>query len=80
MFKLSQKPENRKVGARNTRQQNKYTFKTDNKVGTKYANSPYYKGTKLWNSLDVDVQFSDIYMFKTKIDCTYKTYVKDFIV
>ena len=43
MYKSSKKEGNRVVGARATRQQEKYVFRTDNKIGTKYSNSPYIK-------------------------------------
>ena len=42
MYKLSKNDNNRKIGLRNTRQQEKFIFRTDSKVGTKYSNSPYY--------------------------------------
>ena len=37
------------IPARNTHNANKFVFKTETKIGTKYENSPFYKGTKLWN-------------------------------
>ena len=46
MYKMSKNVENRKIYARNTRQQNKFEFKMDGKIGTKYQNSPFYKGCK----------------------------------
>ena len=33
----------------------KYVFKVETKIGTKYSNSPYYKGTLLWDKLDKDL-------------------------
>ena len=67
MYKLSKNENNRKIGSRNTRQQDKYIIKTDTKVGTKYANSPYHKGTNLWNILTRETQFSEnIFIFKNK--------------
>ena len=81
MYKNSKKEGNRIIGARATRQQEKYVFRTDNKIGTKYSNSPYYKGSKLWNVLDKDVQFSDsIFLFKQHVKKMYKKYIDDFIV
>ena len=65
MYKLSKIEGNRAIGARRTRQQEKYIFRTDSKIGTKYSNSPYYKGSKLWNALEKDVQFADsLFAFK----------------
>ena len=62
-------------------QQEKYNFRIDSKIGTKYSNSLYYKGTKLWDKLNNDVQFSDnIHVFKSKIEGQYNKFVKDFIV
>ena len=52
MYKLSKNVEYRKIGNRNRRQNNKCVFKTDTKIGTKYAMSPFYKGTKLWDTLN----------------------------
>ena len=63
MYKLSKNPENRKIGNRNTRQQEKYIFKTDSKIGTKYSNSPYYKGTKMWDTPVMMSNFLTILMF-----------------
>ena len=75
MYKLSKNVENRKIGNRNTRQNNKYVFKIDTKIGTKYAMSPFYKGTKLWDTLNQEIQFSDnIFNFKTHINNMYKVF------
>ena len=53
----------------------------DRKIGTKYACSPYYKGTKLWDKLTKEEQDSDtIFIFKNHIDKMYNQYVKDFYV
>ena len=38
------------------RNANKFIFKTDFKIGSKCENSPFYKGTKLWNVLNRDTQ------------------------
>ena len=59
MYKMSRDPVNIVVPARNTRMHKKLVFRTDSKIGTKYVNSPYYKGTKLWNSLSKEIQDSD---------------------
>ena len=53
-----------------------FTFKTDSKIGTKYGNSPFYKGTILWNRLGCDVQLSeDRWIFKGILKKMYKQYV-----
>ena len=59
----------------------KYVFRIDSKLGTKYSNSPYYKGTKLWDKLTKEVQMSEtIFDFKKNIDKIYKTFDKHFII
>ena len=56
-------------------------FRLDNKIGTKYANSPYYKGTKLWNTLSKEIQDSEsIYLYKKEIGKVYSKFVKNFYV
>ena len=68
MYKMSKNNGNRKAGNRRTRQYEKYVFRTDSKIGTKYATSPFNKGTKLWDNLSRDIQFSDtIFTFKNHI-------------
>ena len=59
MYKLSKNDTNRKVSLSNTRQQDKYIFRTDAKIGMKYLNNPYCKGTKLWNILTREMHFSE---------------------
>ena len=49
----------RKIPGRETRNANKFTFKSAPKIGTKYGNSPFYRGTILWNKLERDVQLSE---------------------
>ena len=59
----------------------KYVFKIETKIGTKYANSPYYKGRLLWDKLTKEVQESDsIFLFKSAIDKMYNEFDKDMIV
>ena len=45
-----------RVGDRATRQGDKYVFKTDIAIVGPYARSPYYLGSKLWNSLPINIQ------------------------
>ena len=81
MYKLSKDPINIVVPARNTRLHQKLNFRLDNKIGTKYANSPYYKGTKLWNTLSKEIQDSEsIYLYKKEIGKVYSKFVKNFYV
>ena len=42
MYKLAQKGLLRKIAVRATRQQEKYIFKTDTKIGKKYEKFPFY--------------------------------------
>ena len=37
----------------------KIIFKTPTRCSDKYLNSPLYKGTKIWNTLDVNIQQLD---------------------
>ena len=45
-----------RVGDCSTRQGDKYEFKMDIAVVGPYARSPYYLGSKLWNSLPIHIQ------------------------
>ena len=66
----------RKITDRATRQQEKYVFKTDTKIGKKYENSPSYQGTKLWDKLPKETQFAEtIYEFKKRLLPLYNEYV-----
>ena len=48
------------------------------KIGTKYENSPFYMGTKLWNDLTREVQYAENkWVFKTCINKTYKSYTNE---
>ena len=76
MYKLSRKGNLRKVTDRPTRQQEKYVFKTDTKIGKKYEKSPYYQGTLLWDKLPKETQFAEnIFEFKKRIIPLYKEYL-----
>ena len=63
------------VRERVTRNNQKFVFKTETRFGPKYENSPFYRGTVLWNKLQKDVQLSDnVFMFKIGIAKQYKTF------
>ena len=63
------------IHARNTRNANKFVFKTEVKIYSEYENSPFYKGTNLWNVLNQDVQYSgNKWDFKSHINKMYKKY------
>ena len=75
MYSHARKGKSRAITNVNTRSQTKYVFKTEIKIGKKYEKSPFYLGTRLWNSLDKETQESDsIYSFKRKIQGIYKKY------
>ena len=81
MYKISKNNNNVVVPNRLTRRQMKTVFRIDRKIRTKYACSPYYKGTKLWDKLTKEEQDSEtIFIFKNHIDKMYKHYVKDFYI
>ena len=81
MNKLSKNVDNRAIGARRTRQNEKYVFRYDNKIGTKYQKSSFYKGGKLWNLLEKDVQFTEtMFDFKQHVKKLYNTYIDEFHV
>ena len=81
MYKMSRNPENIVVPAQNTRQNQKIVFHFETKIGTKYASSPFYKGSKLWNELSKSEQEMDnIYDFKTCIKKKNATFIRDYYV
>ena len=77
MYIDSRNVDNRKINQRDLRSGNKFIFKVDTKIGTKYQNSPFYKGTILWNDLTPGIQFSrDIFQFKQLVGKKYPVYEK----
>ena len=57
-----------RVFARNTRQGCRYNFRLDNHQSTKYKNSPYFKGTVLWDRLpDTTIGLGSLLEFKREI-------------
>ena len=55
MYLHSKNDANIKDPARQTRTGNNIVFKTATKCNGKYLNSPFYKGTLLWNKLDANI-------------------------
>ena len=56
-------------------------FRVDRKIGTKYSNSPFYKGTILWNELSGDVQKSEtMFVFKQSMNKLDNTFDRNDIV
>ena len=63
------------LAERVTRFNQTFVFKTETRIGVKYQNSPFYKGTLSWNALSKDTQFVDnILLFKTEITKSYRTF------
>ena len=52
--------------ARNTTGENVYSFVRERYNNVKYKNSPYYKGSLLWDSLPVDARSESLLEFKKK--------------
>ena len=71
MYELKQLHLYERIGERATRQGDKYIFQTDVAVSGVYARSPYYIGSKLWNSLTVDIQNA---RSNNKFKCELKTF------
>ena len=77
MYIDSKNMENRKICERDLRSADKYIFKVDRKIGTKYQHSPFYIGTLLWNELNANTQFArDKIHFKQLIGKKYAAYEK----
>ena len=75
MYTYSKEDNVQAINERNTRSANEFIFRTESKIGTKYENSPFYVGTKLWNILSRDVQFADNkWIFKACISKMYLNY------
>ena len=68
MYRKSKDNSLSKVFNRNTRQSNRFTFKTDSFEVTLYKRSPYYIGAKMWNDLPAEyLDLPDIYCFKARL-------------
>ena len=66
-----------KASRRNTRRATRVNFKVPSKISRVYENSPYYIGTKIWETLPDAVQKSDnVFVFKNEISKLYKMYKK----
>ena len=59
MYNHSKLKNVRHIADRITCNDNKFVFKTENRIGTEYETSPFYRGTKLWNKLSNEVQDSE---------------------
>ena len=75
MYLHSRVEENMKKPVRITRAVLKLVFKTASKCSTRYLNSPFYKGTLLWNGLDKDLQrVSNVKQFLKELKKLYTVY------
>ena len=75
MFIQALKGRSREITNVNTRRQAKYVFKLETKMGRKYQKSPFFLGTRLWDSIDKETQDLPCrYAFKRKIESLYKKY------
>ena len=76
MYLHSKNESNVKKTVRVTRAISKVIFKTASRCVNKYLNSPFYKGTILWNNLDVEMQrIGNVKRFVTelkKLDRNYQ--------
>ena len=64
-----------KITANRTRVDAKVVFNIPGKCTTKFLNSPFYKGTQVWNNLPVDVERAvNIDIFSKRIRPLYSTY------
>ena len=65
----------RRVHARNTRAANVYSFVYEKYQNVKYKNSPYYKGSLLWDTLPVETrQCLNIIDFRNSLKRIYRSY------
>ena len=66
---------NMKKPIRTTRAVTKMVFKTASKCSGKYLNSPFYKGTLLWDKLDNDLQrMNNVKQFLQELKKSYTVY------
>ena len=77
MYIDSRDVNNRKPINRVLRSNDKYIFKVDRKIGTKYQHSPHYIDTQLWNELPASTQtMNDLIRFKQLVSLGYRNYEK----
>ena len=75
MYIHSGKEKNGKRSICVTRADNEIVFKTATKCTGKYQNSPFHKGTQMWNVLNEDVQKScNVLRFTTSLKTLYDGY------
>ena len=65
-----------RIPARNTRGARRDQFDVERYNNLKYKNSPFFKGSVLWNQLPLDIAQSDsIFQFKKSLKNRYNKYV-----
>ena len=75
MYLHSKVEVNVKIARRVTRAVTKIVFNTATRCTGKYLNSPFYKGTLIWNSLDVGLQTANnVDIFMNGIKMLYRNY------
>ena len=78
MYMLSRDISYHHVPNRNTRRADKTTFKLPSKISPIYERSPYNKGCKMWDSLEMEIQSREnVFAFKKEIARMYKSYNKN---
>ena len=76
MYKNSRDVTLHKVFPRNTRGSARILFKTANFEGALYKQSPYFVGSKLWNSMSSsDIELPDIFAFKSRLKRLNRTFL-----
>ena len=75
MYLHSRDDSNIKKPVRVTRAMRKLTFKTATRCTQKYQNSPFYKGTVLWDNIDIDLQHAyNVLLFQKGLKKMYTAY------
>ena len=75
LFHRSKKQRHLKISARTTRGNMKVKFDIMSRTTTKYLNSPFLRGTVLWDKLPAEIQKTEtIYKFKKMLTRRYTEY------
>ena len=65
----------RRGAPRATRNADRFTFYTERYNNLKYKNSPYYKGSELWNTLPIaTINCDNIFEFKSSLRKIYRKF------
>ena len=75
MYIHSKVESNIKKPIRPTRAMSKMVFKVPTRCTSKYLNSPFYKGTVLWDNIDIDLQrVENVNQFQVGLKKLYTVY------